>query len=249
MQALITDFVIDTPPLWTQGFFMLEHDEIRDELIARIADKSVKQADVARKLGIAPARVAEIRKGERRIQPHEMPNLARFLGLLNDSDGEQSKIKSVSLIRNLGKVAQGVWLQESESDEDVYSTVAYDRMEGDPSPVDLFAVTPEGTSMNKRFMPGTQLICRKVPFGVTDLKSGDYVVVARTKHELRELTCKRLEVLADGTYTLQSESNDKRFAEPWVIGKPDKNHHIDSEIGVIGKVIRAVQDFERGTPN
>lgn len=248
MQAQNTTIVIDSPFFVPQASPMLTHDEIREELLRQIDAKKVTQADVARKLCVAPARIAEIKRGARKIQPDEMPKLAAYLGLLKDSSEYLTKIQSVSQIFNMGKVAQGVWLQESTDDTE-RKTVTYDRRLGDPSPQDLFAVTPEGNSMNLRFMPGTQLICRKIPFGLDDLRSGDYVVAARTRHDLRELTCKRLEISADGIYSLHSESTDERFAKPWVIGKPDVDNYDDREIQVIGRVIRAIQDFERGAAN
>ena len=99
--------------------------------------------------------------------------------------------------------------------------------------------------MNLRFLPGTQLICRKVPFGSGKYRSGDYVIAQRTNHELVELTVKRLEVDSHGIYWLHSESTDDRYKEPWKIGRPDEGHHDDTETSILAKVIRAVQDFER----
>lgn len=244
MQAEMTEVVIDRVLRLPQSVEMLTHDEIRAELIRQIDAGLVKQASAARYLNIAPARVAEIRKGVRRIQPDEMPKLAEFLGMVARSTGRTYPIDSVTRIPNLGKVAQGVWLEQSESDPDNDDTVVYDRMAGDPPPTDLFAVTPEGTSMNLRFMPGTRLICRRLPFGVAAIKPGDYVIVERTAHELSEMTCKRLEQDDDGNYWLHSESSDEKYREPWFIGKPDNGHFTDLEVRMLGKVIRAVQDFE-----
>ena len=153
-------------------------------------------------------------------------------------------IAGVKEIPNLGKVAQGVWLEQSEIDPDLQDTVSYDQRPGDPAPTDLFAVTPEGNSMNLRFLPGTQLICRKVPFGTGIYKSGDYVIAQRNAHELVELTVKRVEIDDDGIYWLHSESTDDRFKEPWRVGCADDNHHDDREVSILAKVIRAVQDFE-----
>lgn len=221
---------------------MLTHDEIRAELIRQIDAGKLKQAQVARHLSIAPARIAEVRKGDRRIQPDEMPKLAELLGMAEPDPTKQNPVDSISHIPNLGRVAQGVWMEQSDSDDEF---VTYDRMRGDSPPIDLFAVTPEGTSMNLRFMPGTHLICRRIPFGNGGFKAGDYVIVRRTAHELHELTCKRLEIDGDGVYWLHSESSDEKFAEPWEIGKPNEDHHDDTEIEVIGKVVRAVQVFEQ----
>jgi SOS-response transcriptional repressor LexA len=242
-QGGITEPVIDRGLRLPQFASMLTHDEIKAELIRQIDAGEVKQTAVARHLNIAPARIAEVRKGTRRIQPDEMPRLAEFLGMIEPDRSHFAPVESIAHIPNLGRVAQGVWLEQAEGDG---GTVTYDRLKQDLPPTDLFAVTPEGTSMNLRFPPGTQLICRLVPFGIGNFKPGDYVIVRRTAHELHELTCKRLEVDENGTYWLHSESSDPKFAEPWEIGKPDDEHHNDMAIEVLGKVIRAVQDFDRG---
>lgn len=222
---------------------MLTADDIREELIRRLDAKTVTGAQVARALCIAPARVTEMRKRERKVQQSEMQPLAEFLGMVEAAPMGRP-IAGVKEIPNLGKVAQGVWLEQSELDPDLQETVAYDQRRGDPPPTDLFAVTPEGNSMNLRFMPGTQLICRKVPFGSGIYLSGDYVIAQRNAHELVELTVKRLEIDGDGVHWLHSESTDERFKEPWRVGSADDNHHDDREVSILAKVIRAVQDFE-----
>jgi len=223
---------------------MLTADQIRDELICQLDAGLIKGADVARALCIAPARITEMRNEKRRVQQSEMAPLAELLGM-TEKGASETKIESVYKIANLGKVAQGVWLEEDSIEPDEQQTVFYDRMRGDPPPVDLFAVTPEGSSMNQCFLPGTQLICRRVPFGSSDYKPGDYVIAERKAHDLVEMTVKRLEIDNDGNYSLHAESDDERYKQPWPIGKPDRDQHDDQEIRIIAKVIRAVRDFER----
>ena len=241
-QAEITKPVIDSRLRFPQFTEMLHHDDIRAELIRQIDAGEIRQAAVAQHLSIAPARIAEVRKGTRRIQQNEMPALAELLGMVEPDRLRLSPVESTADIPNLGRVAQGVWLEEESSDGE---TVSYDRLKQDPPPTDLFAVTPEGSSMNLRFLPGTRLICRLVPFGIGKFQPGDYVIARRTAHDLHELTCKRVEVDDEGVYWLHSESSDEKFAEPWRVGRPDSDHHDDMAIEVLGKVIRAVQDFER----
>jgi SOS-response transcriptional repressors (RecA-mediated autopeptidases) len=236
----ITISVIDSAFSLAHGLFMLTPEEIRAELIRQIDAGVVAQAQVARHLGIAPARVSEIRKGERRIQPDELAPLAELLKMVQPDPLRGTELSEPDMIPHLGKVAQGVWLEQT-TDEESLPAVPYDRFRGDPAPVDLFAVTPEGTSMNRRFPAGSRLICRRVPFGSADVRSGQYVIVSRTAHDLRELTCKRLEIDGEGNYWLHSESDDPRFAEPWFIGRPDDGHFTDMEVCIEGRVIRAVQ--------
>lgn len=223
---------------------MVSHDEILAELIRQLDAKTIRVKDVAAKLVIAPTRVTEMRHGRRRIQPQEMQALARLLGLEGKEGAlAQSKIARTIQIKHLGKVAQGVWLEQSFAEPDGFETVSYDMRPGDPGPADLFAVTPEGLSMNQVFPPGIQLICRRVPFGFGELRSGDLVVVERTNHDLREMTCKRLYIDTDGVYWLRSESDQPQFQDPWKVGKPDQDMHVDTEITVIGKVMRGVIDY------
>lgn len=249
MQEKDTNSVIDGSVVPLNGAFVLTHNHILAEMKRQIDSGTIKQAEVARKLGIAPARVAEMRKDKRRIQPDELPKLANLLGLTYDRYDGTVPIREVALIPNLGNVAQGVWLEQSVREPEVSLRVAYDRKAGDPSPTDLFAVTPMGTSMNRVFRPGTQLICRRVPFTDYRLAEGDYVIVERAAHDLHEMTCKRVQRDREGMYWLHSESDDPQYAEPWPIGRPDNGMHVDNEIRIIGKVIRAVIDFENGPPN
>ena len=243
VQAEITKNVIDSGLRFPHVGLMLSHDEIKEELIRQIDAKTVTQVAVARHLSIAPARIAEVRSGRRRIQPGEMAPLAEFLGLADADPLRGLELGEPVFIQNLGKVAQGVWLEQSSNDAE-QDVVPFDRRPKDPKPIDLFAVTPEGTSMNRRFPKGTKLICRRVPFGSGDFRSGQYVIVSRTAHELRELTCKRLEIDNKGVYWLHSESDDPKFADPWKIGKPRNDNHSDTEITIEGRVIRAVQEFD-----
>lgn len=242
--AEITKSVIDCGLRFPQAAEMLTAHDIREELIRQLEAGKFTGAKVAALLSIAPARVTEMKNRRREVQQREMVPLATFLGMVDQHEAG-SPIESVYQIPNYGKVAQGVWLEESEMDPDGHSTVAYDRMRGDPPPTDLFAVTPKGTSMNLAFMPNTQLICRKIPFGSGEYRPGDYVIAQRKAHDLVEMTVKRLEVNDDGTHWLHSESTDEKYREPWPIGAPDENHHDDREIRILAKVIRAVQDFER----
>lgn len=228
---------------------MIEHDALLAELIRQIDDKRIKQADVAAALGIAPARVAEMRKGDRRIQAREMATLARLLGV----DGAEpeavvtpKKVQSSTAIPVLGKVAAGVWLEQSVDDPASRRFVPYDRLPGDPGVADLFAVIPEGASMNKTFPEGIVLICRRVPFGFAEVAAGDLVIVEREAHDMREMTCKRLAIDEEtGDFLLLSESDRPEFQKPIRVPRSAENEIVDSEVTIIGKVERGVLDFAR----
>lgn len=225
---------------------MLSADEIREELIRQLDSGQIQAAQVARELCIAPARVTEMKKRTRQVQQKEMQALAALLGMV---DGRPSGIRPIietHRIRNLGKVAQGVWLEESHTAPDEPEYVEYDRAHGDPGITDLFAVTPEGLSMNREFQPGTRLICRYTLFSDDHLRNDDLVIVERINHDLREMTCKIIRFDDDGVAWLHSNSDQPQFQEPWRLGKPDEDLHVDNEIRVIGRVIRAVKTYRGG---
>jgi SOS-response transcriptional repressor LexA len=246
MQQLITLSGIDMRPRFPQVRRMLTHEEILTELIRQVEAKQIRQADIAVKLGIAPSRVAEMRKRERRIQQHEMPVLAELLGLESVNNIlHLQNIQKSSSIPVLGKVAQGVWLEQSFSDPDTLEFVEYDRMTGDEDAENLFAVIPEGASMNLIFPPSVTLICRRVPFGFADVNIGDLVIVEREAHDLREMTCKRLKVAANGDYLLCSESDRPEFADPIVVPRSSDDEYVDNGINLVGIVIRGVIDFRK----
>ena len=82
MQAEITKPVIDNLLRFSQWWDMLDHLEIREELIRQYDAGKFKQTEVAVLLNIAPSRVAEMRARTRKVQQDELEPLARFLGMI-----------------------------------------------------------------------------------------------------------------------------------------------------------------------
>lgn len=245
MQEEITIPVIDSRYGLAHTAAMLTHEEILAELIRQVAAKQIKQSFVAEQLGIAPPRVTEIRKRKRKIQPNEMPVLASLLGLTNSDTATKHPVSYSVGIPILGRVAVGVWLEQSFVDADDAEKVTYDRLPGDASPESLFAVTPEGDSMNLAFPDKSILICRHLYNGHGQVKAGDYVIVERHAHDLRELTCKRLEIAENGDYLLCSESSNPKYSDPIVVPRSLDDEHVDNGVSILGKVVRVVLDFER----
>lgn len=145
----------------------------------------------------------------------------------------------------LGKAAAGVWLEQSFRDPDEQRTINYDRFAGDPGPEDLFAITPEGDSMDLKWTEPVSLIFRWVKFGFADVAPGAYVLVERESHDLYEMTVKRLEIDTEtGDYLLVSESSNPKFADPIRVRRsPEDGDHIDDGIAIIGKLVRAVYQY------
>jgi hypothetical protein len=71
MQAIVTECVISRIYGLRQGFGVLT----TVELLARLEDKGVKNADIARALNVTPSRITEMKKGERAIKLDEAAKL------------------------------------------------------------------------------------------------------------------------------------------------------------------------------
>jgi SOS-response transcriptional repressor LexA len=147
---------------------------------------------------------------------------------------------SAERLEVVGAVAAGVWREQTDwAEEDRYS------IEVGPNPVaggERFALRMEGHSMDKIIPPGSDLECLRVSYGVVEPQPGDIVIVQRDRHDLHELTCKRLD--HDGTnFILRAESTRAEFQEPIVIGRPDEDHFGDDGINIIGIVLRSHQNL------
>lgn len=148
--------------------------------------------------------------------------------------------QSYEMLEVVGAVAAGVWREQTEwSQEDRYS------IEVGPNPFpgsERLALKMEGLSMDKVIPPGSDLECLRVAYGYVEPQPGDIVIVQRDKHDLHELTCKRLD--HDGqNYILRAESTRAEFQEPIVIGRPDENSISDDGITIIAIVLRAHQSL------
>lgn len=224
---------------------MLTHDQIISELCRQIDAKLVKQVDIAAQMNIPASRVAEMRKGIRRVQPHEMPVLAEILGMISPSGIIKDALGGVTRIPILGKVAAGVWLEQSVIETDNEDFVSYDNISNNTDASNLFAVVTEGDSMNLAFPANAILICRHIRDGFVAIRKGDYVVVERENHDLREMTCKRIEIASNGDFLLVSESSNPKYAEPIRVERSKDDNFSDMGINIVGKLVRIVVDFER----
>jgi transcriptional regulator with XRE-family HTH domain len=220
----------------------------------------ITDSDVAEALGVERSVANKILNGRVAVNPKRFDQMAALfqvslddllfrLGITEQKPlaSNERLIQSSPEITVWGKVAAGVWMEESPVDPDNLrpATVPYDQMAGDFGTEHLFAVEPEGESMNLAFMPGTILICRRVPFGVGAVESGDYVIVARENHGLYELTCKRIELDENEDFLLFSESSNPKYAEPIKIPRSNDFEFFDGDVSVVGVVIRQVRDMTR----
>lgn len=156
-----TKSVIDPALRFPQIVTMITHDELLLALQQWVSGGRVTQREVADELGIAPPRVNEILKRKRRIQPAEMPVLARYL----DLNPEPSS--NVRRIKRIGRVPAGQ-LREALADAEDTLDVSADLPRG------VFALEIDGESMNKLAPFGADVI---VDPNDKSLFSGDLYVI------------------------------------------------------------------------
>ncbi|WP_088183986.1 LexA family protein [Sphingobium sp. Z007] len=160
--------VIDRPLRFSQCDPVPNHDDIVAELRRQVADKKFTQKALADHLSLAPARITEILKGDRRVQPHEMPTLASWLGLFDEA------VPAARPIPLLGKVPGGNWLE-------AMNTARRSIPSPDPSmPPSAYALTVEGDSMDLVVPDGSTIIID--PMDV-DLWPGRYYVIENGEGE------------------------------------------------------------------
>lgn len=139
-----------------------------------------------------------------------------------------------------GAVAAGVWRAETDWPA---SERYYVRFGPSKYPKEhRGAVRMEGTSMNRTIQPGADLEFLWVKFSPVEPRAGDLVIVERHRHDLVELTCKRLAMYGDD-FELHCESYEPEYQEPIKIGRPDGDLFTDDEVRVVGIVLSAKLDL------
>jgi len=145
--------VIDGSLRISQCRRVLTHDEILLELRNQVAAKRFSQKAVADRLGIAPARVAEMLKGTRRIQQVEMPVLAQWLGMSEEAEAPlPDGAEPVASVPILGEVPAGNW-REAVRDYRGWTHLPAREVKGD-----MYALYVSGDSMNKIVEDGALII-------------------------------------------------------------------------------------------
>lgn len=160
--------VIDHPLRFSQCEPVPNHDDIVAELRRQVAGKKFTQTKVAAHLGVAPARISEVLKGDRRVQQHEMPTLAAFLGMQDDLP---PAAKPIPL---LGEVPGGNW-------REAISNARRSIPSPDPSmPASAYALRVEGDSMDLVVPDKSTIIIDPTD---VDLYPGRYYVVENGEGE------------------------------------------------------------------
>lgn len=170
---------------------------------------------------------------------------ARALGVSADwlMLGRLAKVKPPPMIRVVGEVAAGVWIEElgdGSAPLDLDGVVTDDDryVPGDPDYKEQgqFAVSVKGNSIDQIAQDGDILICME-PIGANiSVSDGDVVIVDRRdgiKHEYsaKRLTCKGKQAL------LRAESSDPRYQEKITTDASFS----DPNVKILGKVLRIMK--------
>jgi len=122
-----------------------------------------------------------------------------------------------------GYVQAGSWREPVDDNPDEMFQVEVEEL---PIYDGQHGLLVRGHSMNKIFPPATVLRCVDLILAGTDIEIelGDYVIAERKRAGLRELTCKRLQRAADGSWELASESTLPEFRDPIPVGLPSEGY-------------------------
>lgn len=218
----------------------LQHQWLAD----RLEEIGKTQLGLAQELGVAPARVTDIVKGQRRIQINELAVIASYLRLSVRDVLEQLEVPigktvegSVSVsIR--GTVQAGNWRPAGEwqAPEDEWETVVVPKPNGYSG---LFGLHVAGTSMNLIYPEGTILFfCPIHEF--RDLRTEepwDHVLVLRKRHGEAEATVKEYRVDKTGRQWLWPRSDDPQHQQPLELPQNGQEWPQDDEIEIIAAVV------------
>lgn len=151
---------------------MITHDDILVELRRWVTSGKVRQKEIAEELGIAPARVSEMLKGERKVQQREMPILVRYFGM---DEGPDPSVRRIARIGMVPASSLREALAATSGSLEVPANL----------PKGVFALEVDGESMNKIAPFGCDVI---VDPNDKNLFAGDLYVLG---NEAGEFTFKR----------------------------------------------------------
>ena len=184
-------------------------------------------------------RIADVLE-DRDVRRADVMALAGVTGELSALSDRRALGEDDEWVEVTGAVAAGVWRDQTDWPAAERYLVRFGHSKY-PSE-QRFGLRMEGMSMNRTILPGSDLECLWTKFSPMAPRPGDLVIVERNRHDLVELTCKRLAM--DGEdYVLLCESTEPEFQEPMPIGRPDDSMFSDEEVRVVGIVLSAKLDL------
>ncbi|RVU14936.1 LexA family protein [Methylobacterium oryzihabitans] len=186
----------------------MTREEIEDWLRNGLETSGFSMAEASRQLGIPRDAISKVLKQERELSALELARLATILGIAPP----QSLINAMQpafYITVVGEAQAGLWRDMSQDYFAGYSIPAM--IEPPYKPQDLFAILIGGPSINLRAKDGDHVIVLKYEAAPRGIRDGDWVVVERTKGELRELTIRVVKSNKSGGLDFHFCSDDSRY--------------------------------------
>jgi len=230
--------------------------EMAEDSPFKIVRKNAKLtfAKIASATGVSPQAVKQWEDGQTAPTRNKIEALARVLRLsiqdtmdmfdngatrdgIFDQDNILETIKRANRVKVRGKIAAGVWMDVTLSDEGGYEQMAV------PFPPDpdyaieaQYDLVVEGTSLNKVAPDGYRVRCVDIEASGVSVHDGDLVIIRRLRDggQLVEMTAKRVRK-TNGRTELWPDSTDQRWQEKIVV---DDNPERD-RIEIIAKVLYA----------
>lgn len=225
-------------------------------------ERNLTQAALAELAGTSQPQIRRLENGERQLSSEWAKRLAPHLGvsavqlMFPEQEGETSDTslqaepdlhaieppQSETPLLIKGEVAAGLWLEadvfETERQE-VSNFYGGDRR----FPKSFqYLLRIRGESMNKIAQDGDFILCLDFMSAGIDIKSGDIVVVERTRdggHTI-ERTAKRI-AQHNGVVELRPESTDPRFQTAIIYSDLDPEA---SEVSVKAKILGVIKQFD-----
>lgn len=230
----------------SRNFGWMKNRWIEDRL-NQLAPLGRNKAGLAKKLGLAPARVTEIISGDRLVKVAELEPLSDYLempmaNVLTGLGATSTKFIDMSAlvpVEVVGFVQAGLFREAIDLPHEDRFTVTIDSI---PGAKNMFGLQIRGDSMNREFKHGDVVICQSLYDYPGALENDLFVVVEQRRHELIEATVKQL-AIQDGKYWLHPRSTNPAFSTAIQIPPPEQwGEDETNEIRVIGVVLRAIQN-------
>lgn len=199
---------------WAQ----MQKDEVAEWVSRTLKAAGISYAKASRALGLPTDAISKVARGERDLSATEMAQIAEIAGgelpAATLETGPRPRYVPV-----VGEVAAGLWRDVSDFVDFNYSILSAIEARWPANSVCAYKVV--GESINLRAGDGDHVIVLAHDQAPRCLQSGDWVVVERTRHDLRERTVKLAKQGAGGEWELWPQSTDPRHKDPILLGQHD----------------------------
>lgn len=210
--------------------FAIRADVIGDRIKTAREKRGMTLTDLAARLGVTRQAVGAWEKGGI-PRPDKIPAIAAALDVDIAWLERGASYGGGRLMPVKGEVAAGTWREAVELED--LEPIPVSPSKGYPAEAQ-FALLVRGTSINKIASDSEYLIVVDVLETGISPRSGDIVVVRRTRHGVTEASAKRL-AGSPGNWTLEFESTDPKYQGTMSIGENDDDTEIVISAIVLGK--------------